>query len=1013
MDGTESLKLNVRTRNGSKTEQLIIPFYALGLTKGFNSFADAMLTFSGTETAELDVVDTNGNSWTLNLVFPPQIISVVSEDPIDINNYLDEVGKYLDSILEKAESDAGFEAGKRLFEKVKVRRVTQDDLIFGTLEINFSFKSVGPEKGSVNITNQNKLEIIGFDVASKPSYGKLTLPTDNDALREYITRSLREGQEDSKFIQGNRILSDKVGVDFNVGKLEILISLSDEDGGEGAFISVANESGLEILGFDNTKSITGVSNVVDGRAITKENRQKIINDVFTGALIRLGAIYTSSDNKQGWSDYKAKTFDRYDAILIAIVGKPPSNEWNAEDPEGIRNAATGDDNWRMFTTHLSAVYLGLLPVVGMIRPQTHVPLTSAIIDKNIFGPSDDRSITACHELGHAIGFSDMYPGGEFRDDLLYLGAWDIMGWSSGDSHFCGYHKWAADWISDTEVVRVGLPDSSNSIDIEVLLVPIEYWDSDLTNAVKSVYSDLDLNKVKVAQLVLIELGGDGVQFDLIEARQQGKNFSNHLPAQPALLVTNNIIRKDDTRYAVIYDKFNPKEKLDPDKVDLDKQTTDYILRYRRRIHVLNKDNALTKKNDTFDLGEAAELAAKGVSIKINDIRKVPRTYGDVEVFHVKIHREPADFVDLYLTKGDPTWASPDIWIDWTGDNNDPKDNKENMYIYPVGTPIDQGEPVRYPPSNSNDNELHWIGGRVWNGGSVEVRNVKVNVFMSIPPGSGDQNLNKNKYDDTIIERIPAHDWHSFSIPWEVKPDTTAHMCIRADITDWDLPQAFPNATELGGDDLKMSNNWAQKNVIEFIPTPASPYEEISFIYSVKNGGLKHETAIVEPEGLPYGITLTVTPHRRTIGPRETGLFHCKLKLDDKIIDTGCRNDKSFMLVAWRETDHTEERWGGCKYEIKPRKRTATQIGGSWIENFLLIYGSVTPTPYIGQVQIRLAIENEKSFWVNVHIEEGGVFKLKMSPEKGTKLNSIAYYEGSTEYGPSTSNIIHLEKSIIT
>ena len=136
------------------------------------------------------------------------------------------------------------------------------------------------------------------------------------------------------------------------------------------------------------------------------------------------------------------------------------------------------------------------------------------------------------------------------------------------------------------------------------------------------------------------------------------------------------------------------------------------------------------------------------------------------------------------------------------------------------------------------------------------------------------------------------------------------MCIRAEVTDWELPQ---NGTELGGDDLMLSNNWAQKNVFEFVPTPGSPYEEISFVYSVKNGGLERETAFVEPEGLPYGCTLTVSPHRRVIGPRETALFNCKLKLDEKIIDTGCHNDKSFMLVTWRETDHADERWGGCKY----------------------------------------------------------------------------------------------------
>ena len=71
-----------------------------------------------------------------------------------------------------------------------------------------------------------------------------------------------------------------------------------------------------------------------------------------------------------------------------------------------------------------------------------------------------------------------------------------------------------------------------------------------------------------------------------------------------------------------------------------------------------------------------------------------------------------------------------------------------------------------------------------------------------------------------------------------------------------------------------------------------------------------------------------------------------------------------------------------------------------------------PNPYTGLVQIRLAFQGVESFWVNVGVEEGGTFKLQMSPDKGIKLDSIAYYTGSTEFGPSTSNIIHVDKSII-
>jgi len=108
----------------------------------------------------------------------------------------------------------------------------------------------------------------------------------------------------------------------------------------------------------------------------------------------------------------------------------------------------------------------------------------------------------------------------------------------------------------------------------------------------------------VAQLMRMDLGGDGGMFDLIEARQEGIRFSQTLPNQPALLVTNAIEPWDDTRYAL----------------------ND---RYRRELQLLNPDFDLDALNDTFNLGQAPALPAKGITVKILGIRNVPRPFGVV------------------------------------------------------------------------------------------------------------------------------------------------------------------------------------------------------------------------------------------------------------------------------------------------------------------------------------------------------------------------------------------------
>ena len=59
---------------------------------------------------------------------------------------------------------------------------------------------------------------------------------------------------------------------------------------------------------------------------------------------------------------------------------------------------------------------------------------------------------------------------------------------------------------------------------------------------------------------------------------------------------------------------------------------------------------------------------------------------------MQVVREAAEFIDLYFQDNVPSWRSPDIWVDWPGDNPDPAVPR----VYPEGTPTDQGEIVRFP-----------------------------------------------------------------------------------------------------------------------------------------------------------------------------------------------------------------------------------------------------------------------------------------------------------------------------
>src|SRR5258708_24214265 len=88
-------------------------------------------------------------------------------------------------------------------------------------------------------------------------------------------------------------------------------------------------------------------------------------------------------------------------------------------------------------------------------------------------------------------------------------------------------------------------------------------------------------------------------------------------------------------------------------------------KYRRKVQRLNTGSDLLKKGDSFDFASAPALQAAGVSVTILDVVGVTRPAGVVQVFHVRVDRQAADYIDLAFTQTVPYYMCPDVWVDWT------------------------------------------------------------------------------------------------------------------------------------------------------------------------------------------------------------------------------------------------------------------------------------------------------------------------------------------------------------
>ena len=142
LDGTESLQLRAIPRERDP-DDIDIPFWALGVRGSFDLFP-IDIDFLGTESADLVVTDTEGTVWNLTLDFTVDNFNIGS-GAANITAGLSDIAAYLDGVVQAAEAAAGVPNATPLFEPVEVRRIKQDGLDFGALDINFRLRS-GPDR---------------------------------------------------------------------------------------------------------------------------------------------------------------------------------------------------------------------------------------------------------------------------------------------------------------------------------------------------------------------------------------------------------------------------------------------------------------------------------------------------------------------------------------------------------------------------------------------------------------------------------------------------------------------------------------------------------------------------------------------------------------------------------------------------------------------------------------------------------------------------------------------------
>lgn len=772
-DGREALTLRTHPSKGSSRDYPL-SFAALWTRQLYPSFPVAV-SFAGTETLAVTVTTPDGTAHTLTLAFGALNQSLTQGG--DEATFLSALGAHVTTAIRTAETAAG---SGRVLEDVVFRRIRTSDnnAEFGGLQAQWRVSGSGSGKGAVEIvapggTVPAGIAALGF--AGSGSIRRSGSLTTSAAIHSYLIECLfatiRDAGEGPGASASHLLNTPTTTEDPAAQTVTVVIRLTDEYGGSSAKIERVSSSGLGATGWSSASAQPGSDTNFNNRN-TLRHGDKLAHDTFTAGMNRIRSLGP-------WNREAVRNqFASYDAMMIAFVGScpatvPAADRWHCTDPVGL-------GRFRMFVRY---------PYATDKNDPDPNATPVAMAANLVIGQRFDRFDAAVmnHEIGHGLGLPDLYKATGFRDDVRYVDDWcNMAGKNERFNHLCAWAKWSVGWIPESpiaainRVINVPMPSPTRVSVTEAWLVPVEFWDNamraDVTAAVGS--------GLPIGQMMKVHLGSDGGVFDIVEFRDSGARFSQNLAPVPSVVVTNVLDPNTDRRWAV--------NGL-----------------YRRSVHLLNRGTELTAPGDRWDFAAGAEFPLKGCVAEVVDIRFVRG--GTIPICRLRIEREAAEYVDLYFDDPVPSWTSPDIWVDWRGDNPNPDEPR----IYPEGTPTDQGEKVRYPSSGS---EPHFVVARPHNDGNVHVENVRVKWFACDPPGAGDNGRWKER-DTRTLPHLNAGDWAAVAFPWNVTPDVNSHQCLRAEIIDWRIPAAVDPATgdtvALAGDDVKLQNNLAQKNVFNF------------------------------------------------------------------------------------------------------------------------------------------------------------------------------------------------------
>ncbi len=720
-----------------------------------------------------------------------------------------------------------------------------------------------------------------------------------------------------------------------------------------------NSTILDEMGFDTSTEIVGTINQ-SARNTVKGNRSLLCGQALAAWLLDEvnrnnpglsfsatdeGAIKTIADN----------LFDEYRSIAVMIM----------DVPAGKREGASG-----------GYINLGVENGGYLFSHQTYASI------QILYGYTSESTIA--HEVGHNIGFWDLYNngGGKYDTRLKYVNEWDIMDDQGNLPHTGAWHKQVvANWFdldgSNYEIFEE--PGDTGSEVERYVLTPIE-MNKDYDNNLAGVPAGRTVTKA--IQVVFGLTDPEPMHYLFLQNRQKGANYSQTLPRRVVggdrggMEITDCLSPRN-------YDFFRPES--------------------RNVVHIMTDEATFEGDAKPITPGISVDLlstfpAYDGVEVNIVGEIPGPAPFADRPSYLVDVTREQKEKLDLTITPwGAPPYESVDIWIE----HNDGSLATDAL--------SGNGEATRwspdYNPAANGGEHLNLIRVKVRNNGTIDATNVTVRVKVNQPGGMGDSGswVTLGISDG---QNIPKDGFAIFNLGWS--PKVNAHTCIRAEIWRHDSPLS----------DVNPWNDSTQENVSLFNPTSSSPWRDEHFEFDLTNSRTTPLWVQVAPKNLPRGFSVNLDDEYFLIEGNTTKRISGVLSLDDAIIPTPDPNifnlesynqdprryrtkPQPFHLEAFVVGDEYRLPIGGITYVVYPSVNleidTETTVN---TDGTVTVTGTTKPRAPNQDLEIIVKYPSGRMEWIEVTTDGLGNFKETITPKETGQIRICIDNPPGTGYAPT-------------